>query len=267
MEIMNLWSKTIGKGSEIPQITAYIPDNKKSDVAVVILPGGGYAVRAVHEGKGYAEFLNKNGITAFVVNYRVSPHRFPLPLLDSRRAIQWVRYYSNKYEINKNKILIMGSSAGGHLAALTSTYFDELSDFDINDEISKEDFIPNGQILCYPVINLAGKPGDVHFGSGINLLGEKYAELSYALTPANIVSSKTPPAFIWHTFEDNAVNVKNSLDYTKALKDRDVSVEMHIYPHGNHGLGIPALDSKINTHVLQWTESLIKWLNYMDFNS
>jgi len=91
MEIMDLWSKVPGKSNEIPQITAYIPNNKKNDIAVVILPGGGYAGRAVHEGKGYAEFLNKNGITAFVVNYRVSPHRFPLPLLDSRRAIQWVR--------------------------------------------------------------------------------------------------------------------------------------------------------------------------------
>ena len=231
----------------------------------MILLGGGYTGRVVHEGKDYAEFFNKNGITAFVVDYRVSPHRFPLPLFDSRRAIQWVRYYAEKYGIDKNKVLIMGSSAGGHLAAITSTYFDELSDFNINDEISEEDFISNGQILCYPVINLVGKPGDVHFVSGINLLGEKYAELSYSLTPTNIISQKTPPAFIWHTFEDNTVNVKNSLDYAKALKDSNISVEMHIYPHGRHGLGIPVPDSKINTHVLQWLECLINWINYIEF--
>ena len=97
----------------------------------------------------------------------------------------------------------------------------------------------------------------------MNLLGDKYAELSYSLTPANITSERTPPAFIWHTFEDDAVNVKNSLDYAKSLKDSGVAVEMHIYPHGNHGLGIPSGDSKINRHVLQWSESLIKWLNYM----
>lgn len=265
MEVMNLWEDVNGNCKEIPKITAYIPDDKKTDISIVILPGGGYVGRAEHEGRGYANFLNKNGITAFVVDYRVSPNRFPIPLLDSRRAIQWVRYYSNKYEIDKNKVLIMGSSAGGHLAALTSTYFVKLNDFEIDDDISKEDFVPNGQILCYPVINLAGKPGDVHFGSGINLLGEKYAELSYYLTPTNITSPRTPPAFIWHTFEDDAVNVKNSLDYAKALKDSGTFVELHIYPHGRHGLGIPMPNSKVNTHVLQWSKSLIKWIKYMDF--
>ena len=144
---MSLWRNIPGLSEENPEIIPYIPDTKKTDIAVVILPGGGYAIRSEHEGKGYAEFLNKNGITAFVVEYRVSPHRFPLPLLDSRRAIQWVRYYAEKYGIEKNKVLIMGSSAGGHLAALTSTYFHEINEFEINDEISKEDYVPNGQIL------------------------------------------------------------------------------------------------------------------------
>ncbi len=185
MVTMNLWETVPGICGEIPTLTAYIPENKKSDTAVVILPGGGYIGRSEHEGKGYADFFNNNGITAFVVNYRVSPHRFPLPLLDSRRAIQWVRYFADRYGIDKNKVLIMGSSAGGHLAALTSTYFEKINDYEINDEISRESFIPDGHILCYPVINLTGKPGDVHFGSGVSLLGEKYAELSYLLTPAN----------------------------------------------------------------------------------
>ena len=262
---MNLWDNVPGLCVEVPEITVYVPNAKKTDIAIVILPGGGYSKRSEHEGKGYAEFLNENGITAFVVEYRVSPHRFPLPLLDARRAIQLVRYYAEKYGIDKNKILIMGSSAGGHLAALTSTYFEDITDFEINDEISKENFIPNGQILCYPVINLAGKNGDVHFGSGTNLLGEKYAELSYSLTPANIASEKTPPAFIWHTFEDDVVNVKNSLDYANALKNSNVAVEIHIYPHGGHGLGIPASNSKVKKHVSQWAESLLRWLDYMDF--
>ena len=266
VEIMKLWEKVPGMCEEIPQITAYIPENKKTDAAIVILPGGGYEGRAEHEGKGYAEFLNKNGICAFVVDYRVSPHRFPLPLLDSRRGIQTVRYYADMYRINKNKVIVMGSSAGGHLASLTSTYFKEIKDYDIDDEISKENFIPNGQVLCYPVINLSGKNGDVHFGSGINLLGENFAELSYELSPTNIVSSKTPPAFIWHTFEDNTVNVKNSLEYAKALKDSSVEVEMHIYPHGPHGIGIPVnLSKKVNSHISQWSENLIKWLTYMNF--
>ena len=265
IETMKLWEKVPGMCEETPMITAYTPDEKKTDAAVVILPGGGYTWRAPHEGQGYAEFLNDNGITAFVVDYRVSPHRFPLPLLDSRRGIQLVRYYADKYGIDKNKVLIMGSSAGGHLASLTSTYFEEIDEIDVNDEISKESYIPNGQILCYPVINLSGKKGDVHFGSGMNLLGEKYAEMSYELSTAKIVSSKTPPAFIWHTFEDGAVNVKNSLDYAKALRDNGVLAEIHIYPQGGHGMGIPTPDTKLNAHVLQWSQQLIKWLEYMNF--
>ena len=263
MKTMNLWEKVPGMCEEIPQITEFIPEDKKTDVAIVIFPGGAYSGRSEYEGKGYAEFLSKNGITAFAVDYRVAPHRFPLQLLDSRRAIQFVRYNAEKYGINKDKVLIMGSSAGGHLAALTSTYFDEINGFEIDDEISKENFIPNGQILCYPVINLSGKPGDTHFGSGVNLLGERYADLCYPLSPTNIVSSKTPPAFLWHTFEDNAVNVKNSLTYATALRDNNIPTEMHIYPHGHHGFGIPTPDSKLNKHVYQWTESLLRWIEYM----
>lgn len=264
-DVMDLWGKVPGMCEEIPKITAYISENKNADCAVIIFAGGGYGSRAEHEGKGYAEFFNKNGIVAFVVDYRVAPHRFPLPLLDSRRAVQFVRYYAQKYGIDKNKVLVMGSSAGGHLAALTSTYFADFDEFEINDEISKESFIPDGQILCYPVINLVGKRGDVHYGSGINLLGENYAPLCHELSPSMIASAKTPPAFIWHTFEDKGVSVKNSLDYAKALRNYEVDVEMHLYPHGPHGMGIPAPDSKVNEHVSDWSVQLLRWMKYMNF--
>ncbi len=116
---MNLWKETPGICDEIPTLTAYLPDKKQSDIAVVIFPGGGYQFRAAYEGDSYAEFLAENGYTAFVCDYRVAPHRFPLPLLDARRAVRTVRYYSDKYGIDKNKVAVMGSSAGGHLAALT----------------------------------------------------------------------------------------------------------------------------------------------------
>lgn len=262
-EVMNLWGKAPGMCEETPKITAYIPEKKKSDAAIVIFPGGGYCVRAEHEGKGYAQFLCDNGITAFEVCYRVYPHQFPIELLDARRAIQTVRHYADKFGIDKNKILVMGSSAGGHLAALSATYFNPIDDFEINDEVSGEDFIPNGQILCYPVINLAGKPGEVHFGSGKALLGESYAELSYVLSPTSCVNEKTPPAFIWHTFEDASVNVKNSLEYATALKNGNVDTELHIYPHGHHGMGIPTGDTRLEEHIRQWANSLLKWLDYM----
>ena len=246
---------------ETPTITAYIPDAKKSDITVVIFPGGGYGMRAPYEGEGYAKFLAENGVSAFVVDYRVSPHRFPLPLLDARRGIRTVRYYADKYGTDKNKIAVMGSSAGAHLAALSSTYFERI-EFEGADEIDKEDFIPNYQILCYPVIALTGK-GIAHIGSGKNLLGDMYADLCEDLSPQLIVSEKTPPAFIWHTFFDNGVNVKNSLIYASALKDKGIGAEIHIFPDGRHGLGLSTGDSKEEKHVSKWGKLLLEWIEYI----
>lgn len=257
-----LWKKTPGMCEEVPTITAYLPKNKKSNIAIVIFPGGGYGFRAEHEGKGYAEFLAENGYSAFVVDYRVSPHRFPLPLLDARRAVRTVRYYADKYGIDKNKIAVMGSSAGGHLAALCSTYYKPI-EFENVDEIDKENFIPNFQILCYPVIALTGK-GLTHFGSGEKLLGDKLAQMGEELSPNLIVSEKTPPAFIWHTFADNIVNVKNSLVYAEQLKNVGTKAELHIFPDGEHGLGLSQGEDKIRKHISQWTELLINWLKYVE---
>ena len=141
-EQLNLWDNTPGLCEEVPVIEYYKPANKTSDAAVVILPGGGYEIRADYEGEGYAQFLADHGISAFVVQYRVKPHTFPLPLLDARRGIRFIRHNAEKYGIDKNKIAIMGSSAGGHLAALTSTYTKPI-DFEGIDDIDKEDFLPN----------------------------------------------------------------------------------------------------------------------------
>ena len=142
-----------GVTAEIPQITYYGAKDKTSDIAIVIFPGGGYGGRADHEGRGYAEFFNENGIDAFVCDYRVYPHHFPLPLLDARRAVRWVRYHADEYGINKDKILVIGSSAGGSLATLVSTYREPI-EFEGVDEIDNESPFPNGQILCYPVVTL-----------------------------------------------------------------------------------------------------------------
>lgn len=264
VEAFDLWKDIPGEASEIPKITAYVPDNKTSNAAIAILPGGGYAARAPHEGKGYAEFFCENGITAFVIDYRVAPHKFPLPLLDSRRGIKYIRYYAEKYGIDKNKIAIMGSSAGGHLAAMTSTYFEDV-ECSSRDEIDKEDFIPNAQILCYPVIKLLGK-GISHLGSGKNLLGDLQAEMGEELSPDLIANEKTPKAFIWHTAEDNCVNVINSLDYAKKLKTLNISTEMHIFPDGAHGLGLAVKEQdKVKKHVSQWSSLLLNWLKYIGF--
>lgn len=257
-ETVQLWENTPGMCQEVPVLDIYLPEQRTTDLAVVIMPGGGYRIRAEHEGRGYAEFLNRHGITAFVCQYRVAPHQFPLPLLDSRRAIRYVRYHSEKFHINKNKVYIMGSSAGGHLAALTSTY-DEPIAFEGQDDIDQECGKPNGQILCYPVIKLLGK-GISHLGSGYQLLGDRQAELGEELSPDLIANEATPKAFIWHTFNDGSVNVINSLDYARRLRQMNVPVEMHIYPDGYHGLGL----AENMPHVADWSQRLITWLKYND---
>ena len=257
-----LWQNTPGRCDEIPKMTFYKPEIKKSDMAIIIFPGGGYEFRAEHEGKGYAEFLVQNGYTAFVVDYRVAPHKFPLPLLDARRAVRTVRHFADKYGIDKNKITVMGSSAGGHLAALCSTYFAPI-EFENVDNIDMENAIPNFQILCYPVISLLGR-GITHFGSGKCLLGELLPEKGETLSPHLIVSDKTPPAFIWHTFADDVVNVKNSLLYAENLKNNNVKTELHIFPDGEHGLGLANGTDIIGKHVSQWQQLLLNWLMYND---
>ena len=267
-QVFNLWENTPGKCEEVPTITYYKPQNKCLDTAVVIFPGGGYSGRAPHEGEGYALFLAQNGISAFVVDYRVKPHTFPLPLLDARRGVRYVRYYADKFGIDKNKVYVMGSSAGGHLASFTSTYFEPI-DFEGADDIDNEDFIPNGQILCYPVISLYDWQIS-NIGSGDNLLGESY-ELKNdrqrlvrkQFSPNLLVSEKTPPAFIWHTFEDRGVDVRNSLEYASQLREHSIPTEIHIFPHGPHGLGLTNKSDKLDNHVAQWGELLINWLKYM----
>ncbi len=254
MKTVNLWEETPGLSEVTPTLDIYLPEQKTSDIAVVVLPGGGYGMLAEHEGKGYAEFFNAHGISAFVCNYRVSPHRFPLPLLDARRAVRYVRHHSAEFGISPQKVYIMGSSAGGHLAAMTSTYYGQI-EFEGQDEIDREDYKPNAQILCYPVIKLLGK-GQAHLGSGKNLLAEKHVDMGEALSPDLIADSTTPKAFIWHTFEDATVPVVNALDYAKRLHEVGVSVELHIYPKGHHGLGI----AKDFPHTAEWTHELLGWL-------
>lgn len=252
---IDLWEQTPGEHSCPSVLDCYLPEKQAVKYAIVIFPGGAYGWHAPHEGEGYAEFLNAHGITAFVCQYRIHPYHFPLPLIDARRAIRYVRFHAEEYGIDKRQIYVMGSSAGGHLAALVSNYEKEL-EFEHMDEIDKEDFRPNGQILCYPVIKLLGK-GIAHLDSGKNFLGDQQAELGEELSPDLIVTETTPRAFIWHTFDDNAVNVINSLDYARALAYKHVNTELHIYPHGPHGMGLAEDDP----YVAQWTDCLLRWLS------
>lgn len=256
MKTLNLWKNIPGMCEEVPVLEYYPAENKTTKATVVILPGGGYAVRAPHEGKGYAELLNSFGMDAFVCEYRVAPHRHPLPLLDARRAVQVVRSLSDELDLDCDKVGIMGSSAGGHLAASVCTYQGEFPDILVQkDEIDSINWLPDFQILCYPVIALNDFG---HKGSGDNLLGhtDLYSPDRYKLSCQNNVHEKTPKAFIWHTFEDGGVPVQNSLTYVSELRRNNVYAELHVFPYGEHGLGI----APENPHVAQWTGLLKNWL-------
>lgn len=240
-------------------VTYYTPEPRTSPWTIVIFPGGAYVDHAQHEGKGYAEFLSVNGIGALVVNYRTSPNRFPSELADARRAVRFLRKHAKELGVTQDKIAVMGSSAGGHLAALVSNYEGPLSCEPI-DELDQEDYRPNAQILCYPVISVC--PGFGHIGSGMNLLGESYEEKKEEFSLQNMVTEATPPAFIWHTFEDVGVPVINSLVYARALKEHGVSTELHVFPHGRHGLGLANQDPHDTKlcHTAQWSGLLLNWL-------
>ena len=121
--IFDLWEgePPLYIGGEIPKLTYYPAKDQRGNGTVIIAPGGGYGMRAPHEGEGYARFLSENGLNAFVLDYRVAPNRFPTELLDARRAVRFVRANAELFGIDPNHVAFMGSSAGGHLAALVST--------------------------------------------------------------------------------------------------------------------------------------------------
>lgn len=251
---MEMWKNTPGRCAEIPQLVYYPAKNKTSDAAIVIFPGGGFVGRSSHEGKGYAEFLNEAGYDAFVCNYRVEPSYYPLPLLDARRAVRWVRYHADEYGIDKNKICVMGSSAGGTISALLSTFKGKLENEGI-DEIDNESFVPNGQIICYGYISLCGEGLKLDWANK-SLFGEYNSPLESVISPELNVTPETPKAFIWQTAEDDCCVLGHSLTYARALRENNVPVEMHIYPYGGHGLG----RAQDDPYLSRWTDCLLAWL-------
>ena len=257
-ETYKLWENGTPLGeTKLPTITFYPSHQKACNATVIIFPGGAYACCAAHEGEGYAKFLNTFGINAFVVDYRVTPAHFPCQLLDARRAVRFVRANAEKFGIDKNKVIVMGSSAGGHLAAFVSTYRGAIDGEGV-DEIDKEDYLPSGQILCYPVIS--SDEAVSHSGSYRNLLGDLYDKRE-SFDPALIADEKTPPAFLWHTANDEAVNVCNSYRYATRLRELNIPHELHVFPDAPHGSGV----APNRIHVRRWIDLLYEWFISIGF--
>ncbi len=240
-----------------PSIRMYAPETaKQTGTAIVVCPGGGYGALAIdHEGQQIGEFLRSHGITAFVLKYRLGPkYRHPAPLTDVSRAIRHVRAHASDWNIAPHRIGVMGFSAGGHLAATVSTHFDA-GDAAATDPIERVSSRPDFAILCYPVISFTASYS--HSGSARNLLGTPAdPELLKNLSNETQVTEQTPPTFLFHTQEDPGVPVQNSLDYYRALVEKKVPAELHVYQFGPHGVGLAIGDPVLTT----WKERLIGWL-------
>jgi acetyl esterase/lipase len=251
------------KDDDKPTLTAFLPEpDKATGAAMVICPGGGYGGLAPHEGAGYAEWLAENGIVGLVLKYRLGSkgYRHPAMLNDAARAMRLARSKAAEWKIDPKRIGVMGSSAGGHLASTLLTHFDLGKPGDA-DPIERGSSRPDLGILCYAVISMGP---NTHGGSKKNLLGEDPApELIELLSNEKQVTKDTPPCFVWHTYEDGAVKVENSLDFAAALRRAGVPFDLHVYQKGGHGMGLGGGRAGGPHHP--WVADCLFWLQAQGF--
>lgn len=250
---------------DIPTLTPYFPPpDKATGASIVICPGGGYAVLAPHEGVHYALWLNESGIAGFVLRYRLGSdgYRHPAMMQDILRAVRFVRAHAEEWDLDPNRIGVMGSSAGGHLAATALTHFDA-GDPASSDPVERVSSRPDLGILCYPVITMGP---DTHAGSRRNLLGDSPTpELVEFLSNEKQVTDRTPPVFIFHTFEDTAVKVENAMEFAASLRRHNVPFALHIYSKGDHGMGLGGAQwDPDGRHP--WTRECALWLKEQGFS-
>lgn len=230
-----------------------------SGAAVVVCPGGGYGGLAKdHEGHQIAAWFTEQGISAFVLHYRLGSegHHYPTQLADVQRAIRWVRAHADEYQLDPARLAVMGFSAGGHLASMAATLFEEKV-YEASDAIDEQSARPDFAILCYPVISL--DPAISHGGSRKNLLGpEQNADeaLARKLSSENNVTEKTPPTFLFQTDADTVVPAENATRFYLALREKKIPAELHIYQNGAHGVGLNLGDPVLGT----WSGLLSHWL-------
>ncbi|KAA9038225.1 alpha/beta hydrolase [Ginsengibacter hankyongi] len=250
----------------VPGMYAFFPSKDDNcGAAVVIYPGGGYSHIALNLG-GFqlAKWFNTLGISAFVVKYRLpnSPDAVKselAPLQDGQRALQIVRANAKTWNIQKNKIGAMGTSAGGHLAAWVGTAEEDITS--LKDSIDENSFEPNFMILVSPVIDMGEF---AHKGSRESLLGKNPSdELIKKYSPQNNVTDKAPPCFIADAFNDKTVQPINSLLFYQALLQHKISTSFHVFPQGGHAINVNNTPGSTSF----WKELCEEWLKEMGFIS
>lgn len=228
--------------------------------AVIICPGGGYEYLSDREAMPVAMRFASHGFNAFILKYSISSP-FPAALLELAFAVKHIRENAEEFDINPDKILLCGFSAGGHLCASLGTLWD--SAYLKNIAGNTESFKPNGMILCYPVITSGIY---CHKGSIESILGKNPSEKMLELVSLEKqVSGKTPKTFIWHCADDESVPVENTIDFVRMLSKNNVPFECHIFPYGGHGLALAdestaKHEGHINKVCAQWSRLAVEWI-------
>lgn len=256
-----LWYRHISA----PSIEVRLPARgNATGQAVIVCPGGGYGGLAYDwEGTDIAGWLNSRGIAAVVLRYRlpadgdVDHQKWLWPLLDAQRAIRFTRAHAAEWAINPARVGIMGFSAGGHLASTAGTHFDA-GDAAASDPIDRFSARPDFLILIYPVITMSEY---THGGSRENLLGKTPADaLVRRFSNELQVTAQTPPTFLVHAGDDEAVPVQNSLLFHQALVAHKVPAELHVYPRGGHGFSLALGQGRLQ----DWPQLCARWLAELD---
>ena len=241
-----------------PSLLVYLPSKELANkTAIIICPGGGYAsLQIKREGYNIAEAFNKIGVTAFVLKYRLPDDKTNInktiaPLQDAQQAIKMIRDSAAKWNIDPNKIGIMGFSAGGHLASSLGVHYNDT----FTSNVSKTSLRPDFMLLIYPVISFGEAFG--HIGSRDNLIGKKPCRDSIKYFSNELfVDKHTPPTFLAHAGDDDIVNVANSIQFFEVLQKNGVNADLHIYAKGGHGFGTTPAFEEWFGRCLQWMRTL-----------
>lgn len=227
--------------------------------AVLILPGGGYRTTAYGEGEPVALAFLAAGVQAFVLRYSVAPDRWPQAFLEAAAALAWIRAHAEEYGVRPDRVAVCGFSAGGHLAGCLANLWAEPM-LGTRLDLSPAQVRPDRAILCYPVI---GAGYDTSSGT-LSRLAEGGA-LPTRLSLERSVSGDNPPVFLWSTWTDGTVPVKNTLVYAGALLDAGVPCELHVYGWGPHAMGCATPESvwtrdHTDAHAATWLPLCLEWL-------
>ncbi len=234
MDAIRLWSEnTCDAEGRMPSLTPFLIDDAEIHGAILVIPGGGYGcVCEQTEGTPIAGMFNRLGFHAFVLDYRVAPHRYPAPQQDGFRAMKLIRGNAARFRVDPECVAACGFSAGGHLAASLGVLEKEV-DASAGDGFDSLPATPDYLILGYPVISLEARG---HADSGRNLLGDRYDAEFRRLSLQYRVTRHTPPAFLWHTIRDQIVPYRNSVLFAEAMAEKGRPCELHLFPCGDHGM-------------------------------